>query len=170
MSLFVFYGFSELLCESLLKHCSSQCASRDSITYTMSVLETSLGVASVTWLFQTISVPPGLGKNCLAAGNCLFTSELKFDSCSICCSSWWLVFEGRGGEGSVWELQGSYSKVKEAALSLKILFSSLHRLKCRLKCRVTKPWNIVSVIVISKSELQHLKGFVDEMSRLFWQL
>lgn len=48
MSLLVFYGFSKLLCDSLLKHHSNQCASRDSITYTMSVLGRSLGVASVT--------------------------------------------------------------------------------------------------------------------------
>lgn len=48
MSLQIFNGFSKLLCDSLLKHDSNQCASRDSITYTMSVLGRSLGVAIVT--------------------------------------------------------------------------------------------------------------------------
>lgn len=62
--------------------------------------------------------PPGVRKNCLAAGNSLFTAELKFDNCSFCCKSWLLVF---WGEGSVWVLQGSYFKVKGAALGLKKL-------------------------------------------------
>lgn len=49
MSLLVFFtDFSKLLRDSLLKHYSNQCTSRDSITYTMSVLGRSLGVASVT--------------------------------------------------------------------------------------------------------------------------
>lgn len=130
MSLLVFFmDFPSCCVTHYWNIAAANGASRDSITYTMSVLGASLGVASVTWLFQSISVPQEYGKTVWQQEtvHCRVKIWQLFYLLQI------LIFSF-GGEGSVWVLQGSYCEVKGAALGLKMRFvSSLRRREVKLQ-------------------------------------